>query len=80
MGSKKIYRKYAMLIVLLILLIGLSGIMLSRDRKENSQSKGEEAEATTRYLRVNSGKRDTIFRWIPKRRKMQKKSAVRQWS
>lgn len=46
MGSKKIYRKYAMLIVLLILLIGLSGIMLSRDRKENSQSKGEEAEAT----------------------------------
>lgn len=46
MGSKKIYRKYAMLIVLLILLIGLSGIMLSRDRKGNSQSKGEEAEAT----------------------------------
>ena len=46
MGSKKIYRKYAVLVILLILLIGLSGIMLSRDRKENGQSKGKEAEAT----------------------------------
>lgn len=46
MGNKKIYRKYAVLVILLILLIGLSGIMLSRDKKENSQSKGEETKGT----------------------------------
>lgn len=47
MGNKKIYIKYAVLVILLILLIGLSGIILSRDKKENSQSK--EAEQTEQW-------------------------------